>query len=154
MSAEHSKPVRLASTAFDAALAGAWPKAARAIVRINDECGGEGLGAALLAWIDAYVDHATDGAPTRARPRMAYINTETGALDREDSGSLPDEVRWAGQLIGARAAMDEQRYVELLAELPDEGFEIGERVLTVLRLVATTINGLPRGFATMGRGAR
>ena len=150
---EHSKPVRLAGAAFLAALDGRQQKAADLVKRISDECGGEGLCTALMAWIDTYADHATDGQPGRARPQMAYINESTGELDDEKSDRLPEEIRWAGQLIAARAAMDQPKFRSLIDVMPTDGKEIGDYVMAVLLTIARTINGLPRGFGRMGRPA-
>lgn len=148
--ADHSKPIRLATEAFHAALAGNPAKAGRYLQRISDECGGEGLGIAMRAWIDTYRDHATDGQPGSERNRMAFIDSDTGQLDREDSDRLPPEVRWAGQVIAARCALDRDRYMQLIAEMPKDGAKIGVYVSTLLLTIARTINGLPRGFARMG----
>lgn len=148
--AEHSKPVRLAAAAYHAALANDQHKAVRYLQRISDECGGGGLNIALRAWIDAYADHATDGKPVASKARVAYIQESTGQLDREDSDRLPPEIRWAGQLIAARCALDQDRFTQLIEEMPDDGAEIGDYVIAVLLTVARTVNGLPRGFARMG----
>lgn len=147
---EHSKPVRLASAAYQAALAGKLEVAGRYLQRISDECGGEGLEVALRAWIDTYADHATDGQPARSQARMAFIQESTGQLDREDSDRLPPEIRWAGQIVTARTALDRERYDQLIDELPDDGAAIGNYVFTLLQTIARTVNGLPRGFARMG----
>lgn len=150
MTQPHSKPVRLAGAAFQAALADKMDAAANYVVRVSDECGGEGIYLALMAWIDAYADHATDGQPVRSRARMAFIRADTGQLDGEESDRLPPEIRWAGQLVAARASLKEERFNELIAEMPTNGAEIGTYVLAVLQVVAQTINGLPRGFARTG----
>jgi hypothetical protein len=149
---EHSKPVRLAATAYHAALAGRWQAAADAVVRISDECGGEGLSVALRAWCDTYADHSTGGQPGVPTVNINFIRTDTGQLDDQRSERVPPEIRWAGELLRARAALDQERWSELLAELPDDGEAIGDHVFAVLKGVALTINGLPRGYARMGRG--
>jgi hypothetical protein len=147
---EHSKPIRLATAAFHAALSNEPVKAGRYLQRISDECGGDGLGIAMRAWIDTYADHATGGEPPRSRGNVAFIQEGTGQLDREDSDRLPPEVRWAGQIIAARCADDRERYMQLIGEMPDGGAEIGMYVATLLLTIARTVNGLPRGFARMG----
>jgi hypothetical protein len=154
MPEEHSKPVRLATVAYHAALAGKWESAARAIKRISDECGGDAIVTALIAWCDAYVDHATDGRMDVAKATMNYINSDSGRLDGEDSDRLPERVRWAGRLVKARASMDEEEFRAALDAVPEDEGEWGSYVLAVLECVATTINGLPRGFGRMGRGAQ
>jgi hypothetical protein len=150
---EYSKPVRLAAAAYHAALAGQWQKAGRAVERISDECSGEGIMTALMAWCDWYADHATDGNAGKARPRMKFINAKTGELDDERSDRIPEHVRWAGQIIAARAALDEPKFMALINAMPEDGAQVGRYVMGVLECVATTVNGLPRGFAGMGRGA-
>lgn len=147
---QHSKPYRLAYAAYQAALAEKTESAGRYIQRISDECGGSGLNFALRAWSDWYADHATDGQPVRSKARVAYIRSDTGQLDREDSDRLPPHIRWAGQIIAARCALDQDRFEELIDEMPRDGQTIGEYVSAVLLTVARTVNGLPRGFARIG----
>lgn len=149
---QHSKPVRLAAVAYQAALAEKWETARDAVVRISNECGGTGLRTALIAWCDTYQDHATDGGASHASPRMSYINAATGELATEKPANMPDHVWWAGQLVAARAAMDHDRFQELIAAMPADGYAVGRYVFAVLQSVAFTVNGLPRGFARMGRG--
>ena len=147
----HSKPIRLASAAMQAALASKHDSAVSYLQRINDECGGQGLYVALMAWCDAYADHATGGAPTPARVNMSFIREDTGQLDDENSDRLPPEIRWAGQIVAARAALDQDRFDELITKMPDDGAGRGDYMGAVLLTIANTINGLPRGFARMGR---
>lgn len=149
----HSKPARLAHAALSAALADKWATATRAIQRINDECGGDGLSIALRAWCDTYVDHSTDGTMNPNVGGVNLIRTETGQLDRIGSDRVPARVQWAARLVHARAAMDQEAWLSCIAELPDDGHVIGSYVGAVLEAVAISINGLPRGYAGMGRGA-
>jgi hypothetical protein len=149
---EHRKEVRLAHAAFASALAGKWPTATRYVVRINDECGGQGLNTALMAWCDTYIDHALDGAePSAGQANVGFVCESTGQLDRMGSENVPLRIQWAGRLMAARGAMDQTAWLATIAELPADGFEIGEYVGAVLDVVTRTINGLPRGFALMGR---
>lgn len=145
---QYSKPVRLAGAALHAGLANKWETAARYVERISVECGEEGLGTALMAWCDAYVDHSTGGNPATLRVHMAHMEVESGRLD----GDVPDKVLWAGRLVAARAEMDEARFTAVLGELPYDGYEVGRYVLALVESVATTINALPRGYARMGAG--
>lgn len=146
----HSKPARLAAAALAAAQADKTNTAAGYIKRISDECGGEGLEVALRTWCDATVDHATDGDRAAGRPNISFVNAKTGELDNAASDRVPPSIRWAGRLIAARAALDLDAYRALLDELPEDGAEIGTYFLAVVNVVATTINGLPRGYARMG----
>lgn len=148
MQSEHSKPVRLATAALRAALADDWPKASRAVQRLSDECGGQGLNQALCAWVDTYVAHARDGDMTPSRGRALAINVDTGSTSRE---GMPPHIEWAMRVVETRAALDHAGYQACIRELPDDGAEIGKHVGAVLQCIAQTINGLPRGFALMGR---
>jgi hypothetical protein len=147
----HSKAFRLAAVAYHAALASRPRAAVAALKRISDECGGEGLAIGLAAWCDTYIDHATDGAMTVGGVNLAYIRTDTGQLDRQGSDRVPPEVQWAGQLLTSRIARDEQRWRETIAELPEDGRLVCEYVYALLKVVAATVNGLPRGYVLMGR---
>lgn len=148
---EHGKPFRLATTAYQAALAGRSQAAVDAIQRINDECGGEGLNEALMAWCDTYMHHATDGQDMPNVGRVNFMRTDTGQLDGPGSDRVPAEIQWAGRMIAARVALDLEAWTAALDELPDDGKVIGDHVFAVLHTVSTTVNGLPRGFAIMGR---
>ena len=148
---EHQKEVRLATAALQAALAGKWERASRYLVRISEECGGDGLYLALIAWADTFIAHATDGDLTGKVGGISFIQTTTGQLDQPGSEYVPAEVQWAGRLIRARAALDETAWQAILDELPDDGYRRGAYVQAALQCVALTINGLPRGYARMGR---
>lgn len=63
---EHRKPVRLASAAFQAALAEKWDVAQRALQRISDECGEEGL--AEVVFPAGLVSAETAGSPQDGGP--------------------------------------------------------------------------------------
>lgn len=148
--AEHSKAIRLATAALHAALASKWDSASRYLGRIHDECGWDGLNIALTAWCDTYADHATDGQWTgKTKVRVAFVDMRSGALTYSGAPDAPARIQWTGRLLAARAAMDEQAWVSLFGEIPDG--EAGSYVGTVLETIARTVNGFPRGFATMGR---
>src|SRR4051812_1711654 len=121
---EHSKPVRLASLALHHALAEDWPKVGRAMQRLSDECGGEGIDLALCAWVDTYVEHARDGdMMTPSRGRMVSINAATGSTSQDD---MPPEISWAMRLVQARASLDHDAYSACIDKLPsDDRAEIG-----------------------------
>ena len=146
--AAHSKPRRLARAALIAAIDQRWNAAERAIQRVSDECGGAGLGEAILAWTDAMIHHATAGQQVPFAPGgMDFADPQTGQLNVE----LPAEVEWAGRLLAARAAMDQDRYRAVLAELPDDPAGIGLHVWRLIEVIGMTIRGLPSGYALMGR---
>lgn len=147
---EHSKPVRMAHAALHHALADDWPKVRRVMERLSDECKGEGVFLALCAWIDAYVQHSTGGEAGRKPREIVTINAETGSLSTE---GMPPEVAWAARAIHARSALDHDAFDASLEELPEDPAGVGLYVGAVLRCVALTINGLPSGYANLGRSS-
>lgn len=149
---EHSKPVRLATAAFQAGLAGKWDAAQRALQRLSDECGAEGLCDGLIAMCDTLADHASDGDLKPRTVRVTFWHGGTGRLDQPGSDQVPAEVQWAGRLIAARAEMDEDKFRAVLDELPHDGAAVGRHVWSLLQLVVWQVNTLPRGYARMGRG--
>ncbi len=150
----HSKPARLAFAALRAAQANKWETATDYVKRISDECGGEGLSVALRAWIDTYVDHATDGDHSPRAGRLAFVNTEDGKAETSDAERIPDRIRWAGQMIEARAAKDQAAWSNLVAAMPADGLEIGRYISAVLEVCVQPIGGFPRGFASPEARAR
>lgn len=145
----HSKPIRLAAAALNAALDRQWPRAERALQRLNAECDSGGLADALIGWCDTLIAHVTDGDAGAQKVRMAAWNVDTGAL----GGEIRPTVRWAMELIQARAAMDLDAFRAKLDELNaiDDGFERGKYVVELLQSVALTISSTPRGYGRMGR---
>lgn len=149
ITASHSKPVRLAAAALDAALARQWPRAERALQRLNAECDSGGLADALIAWCDTLIVHATGGDTGSHKVKMSAWDIDSGAV----GGEIRPTVRWAMELIQARAAKDLDAFEAKLDELNaiDDGFERGKYAVELLQSVALTINSLPRGYARMGQ---
>ena len=69
-------------------------------------------------------------------------DAETGRVHLGTEG-VPDRVRWAGQLIVARAALDKPMFDALIMSLPEDKAVVGSYVGAVLETVAVTMNGLP-----------
>lgn len=152
-SPHHSKPVRLASTALHLAMSREYDRAAYYVQRISDECGGEGLGTALVSWCDTFADHATGGLTDKMIVcRANAMEMSTGRMsDPRTDESVPDSVAWTAAMIQARANLDMDWWDDLLGQLPDDPHQRGEYVLRLLHVVADTMNGLPRGYARMGQ---
>lgn len=127
-----------------------YDEALREIRELFDSYGSEGIFVALLAWCDAYADHASAGL-TRTGGRRAPMfmlaadGVSTGAVTSVDHADLPPEVAWCGRLIRARCAMDLAETLKLWYELPND--DIGPYVVQTLESVGSTISALPRGFA-------
>lgn len=147
-----NRAVQMAGGAMYAAMSDRWKTAMRLVQRIGDDLGGEALTIAMLAWADAYTEHATDGDPDCARPKhMTMINSETGAMQTIEDSAAPAHIKWAAKWVHARSSMDHDRCQQLLKEMPTDELETGQYIGAVLRCCADTINGLPRGFARMGQ---
>jgi hypothetical protein len=142
VSLEHRKPARLAHQAIAAGSAGRWERALQLVRRINDECGGNGVGLALMVWCETFTRHAYDGEPT-GPVKLAFVQMDE---DTEGAHQPPPEVVWAGQLTAAWAARDEDTYEALIATLPDDEALVGKRVVAVLRSTVYALTELPRGY--------
>lgn len=148
------KVEHLVRVAYAEALKRKYEDASRTVEQIYKMGGATGLQIALLLWADTYIDHAVDGADGNApivASDMAFVRTGPGqaeTLGPQPPDWVPEEFRWAGQLFAARAAMDRTQWNELVASVPS-GDE-GKYVFAVLNALASTVNGLPRGYARMG----
>lgn len=145
----HTKQLRLSWLAYHAALSEDWRRAGRYIERIYHECGADGVTSALMAWCDWYHEHATAGRPGLPSPDPYFVNVKTGERQLAGDENVPPEVAWAGELIVARASMDQDRFEQALDGCPEDPEQAGRYVFTVLQCVTATVNGLPRGYAKM-----
>lgn len=105
----------LASRALGSALAGRWEEAADATRQISDVHGGTCLPQVMLAWIDVLgaVTGITEYGPG---VHLSFLDTEAGAIRTADT--VPPEVAWAGRLVAARFADDEDTFRALLRAVP------------------------------------
>lgn len=142
------RALRLAGNALRAAYADNLPLANTIIERIDAECGVEGVTLAILGWSDTLIKrtpHLT-GKPVR----LAFMNADSGRVD-ENADDVPQEVRWAGRLIAARAADDEQTWNALIDALPRDEAAVGRHVGHLLQMVALNLRHLDQAKK---RGAR
>lgn len=146
---EYRKPIRLAHAVLQAAVERDLRKAERLMARLNEECPGDGLGLALVAWCDAHAEHANDGDVEFGKVRIVEIDQDSGARLTE----LTPQQQWVNRLITARSAGDKAAFGALLDELntAGDGFERGTYAATLIQAVAGTIRLFPRGYARMGR---
>jgi hypothetical protein len=136
------RAVWLASAAMTAYMGGAEETAEKAIQRIGDECGADGVELALRAWIDTMAGRL--GVPPGAH--AVAIKFRGIDDDGEPDASAVDadaverpEVVWAGRLMAARVAMDQDTYIALLEALPDDPSEVGRHVAAVLEMCSLTM---------------
>jgi hypothetical protein len=131
----------LAAYALRDARAGDYAAASKHVRALNAECGGEGTMFAVCGWRDTLAAHS--GISENSGPlALGWKDADTGRIHAGTEG-VPDRVRWAGQLIVARAALDKPMFDALIAALPDDKAVIGSYVGAVLETVAITMNGLP-----------
>jgi len=136
----------LAAYALRDARAGDYAAASRHVRELNAECGSTGAMIAVCGWCDTLAAHS--GVSENSGPlALGWKDAETGRVHLGTEG-VPDRVRWAGQLIVARAALDKPMFDALIAALPDDKAVIGSYVGAVLETVAITMNGLPAAAGT------
>lgn len=144
-STAYQQGVALAGAALVGAVQDDWPAVEVALTRIGLELGGEGMYLALLAWCDALVlEYQRAGIHTEGDTRVArplWMEASTGRLD-SDASAVPRAVRWAGQLITARTALDQPAYDALISALPEDPADLSEHINTLLSMVANTIHTL------------
>jgi hypothetical protein len=80
---------------------------------------------------------ATAGGDGPVRP--LWLNADTGrSTMNADADDLPPAVRWVGQLVAARAALDLDGYQALLMAMPADGRERGKYANTLLMSCVST----------------
>lgn len=152
MEFDREATIELARDAYWAALREERTRATGYVQKINDEHGAAAVLLAICSWIDTYVDHVTDGGDAINMKRLQFIERHTRRVDTLDSPWLPEEVRWAGRVIYARATMNPDLFLDLVNGVEGNA-EAGYRVMILLDLVAQTIKNMPRGFAKKARAA-
>lgn len=129
----------LARTALWAAVRDDTDQAVAAVKSISSETGGEGLMDAILGWCDTAIAQA--GVEVGAPIRIAWMEAETL---RVNAG--PEEVRptarWAGRLLAARAADDQDMFMALMDSIPHDPKAVGDHVWELVQMVALNLRGV------------
>lgn len=153
--ADDDLALRLAATALRDAVAGDLRRAMDLVQIISYKLGGDGILLAMLHWADRYADHVTDGNPDAGAPAaMKVIDVATGEVRLLEESDVAERHKWAARFVHARCAMDTRRCKELIEQMPDAAQERGDYFAALLRGVASTIRGLPRGYGWDGRRPR
>jgi hypothetical protein len=105
-----------------------------------DEHGHEVVCQVMLAWIDT-VNHRYLHAPSGTAVHLFFIQPGTRAAAGADD--VHPDVAWAGQVIAARLADDEDSFVALMMAVPDDRAWT-DRVYAVLDCLSTTVRGILR----------
>lgn len=98
-----------------------------------------------IAWCDAYVQHALDGAGEPVRVGGIVMIGEDGKQVDEPG----PEFQWVGKLLEARSVLDDTGFNALFEQTPEEHF--AQYVWTLASSVGQTMGTLPRGWAVLGQ---
>jgi hypothetical protein len=125
--------IPLATRAFNAAIRGDMPLAARLVERIDHEHGSDAVVFSALAWIDSMWQVVEKPPPDH---EIGFRGATTGHVTDEDG--VPPQIAWAGRLMSARAGDDADMVEELLFSVNDAG-QWGRNVMALLDCVGLTI---------------
>ena len=132
MSEDWERARKFTTIALHRAIAGDWPGAAQYIGRLN---GSAGLLVAIQLLADTYLGHVHPGHRLGDPVRVAWMSMPGQGVAAADE--VRPSVRWAGQIIAARAADDWPSY-EALLRAPAQGAELGDGIMALLDIVATS----------------
>ncbi len=127
--------VKLATTALHAAQQDDWDAVKRNVTALSDLDDGS-LMSAILAWCDTCL--ASQGISMDGTTPVQVKWREQGTEDEQGADDVRPAVRWAGQLINARAADDDAAFIAHMRAIP-EGAEFGHHVMTLLQCIAVTL---------------
>jgi hypothetical protein len=127
------------------ARAGNWIEAGNEVGELAERFNGPGIQILLVGLADTMV-HAQGGdeLPSGVTPDMVihrplWIDEYGDTIDNATEVARPD-IRWAGQFIAARAALDEDACAALVNSCADDPETYCNNVLAVLEVTATTLN--------------
>ncbi|MCP2339221.1 hypothetical protein [Actinomadura rupiterrae] len=127
----------LTSASLTAALASDWHRAMRLLQQVGDECGPDGVDRALLALCDTAI-HVSGIVPGTPVAISWQAVDGDGAITGPDEVTRP-EVVWAGRMLAARAADDEEQWDALLAAAPEDEIAFGRHAGALLEMSALII---------------
>jgi hypothetical protein len=134
------RAVELAETALNAAMTNDVRAAVDAIQAIGKETGEGGLGDAVLAWCDAYIERMPGARAAADRGAMispAFMVEGSGVIGGPEGA--PVEVRWAARLIVARALDDQATFMALLGAVPEDPRIRGDHIWGLVSTVAASL---------------
>lgn len=136
---EREQIIELGRTALWAAVAEDWPRAQAATQEIGDRFGGDGVMVAALAWIDTTLTRVPGmgyAADNGRKVALAFREETTGRA--ETAADVPPGVAWAGRLMAARSA-DDQDTFEALVNSVESDEQFGQYIADLLLMVATNL---------------
>jgi len=116
--------------------------AIESLTEMRQRCGDHSIAVAACGWIDTAATAAGLGGP--GAYQLKWYDTEGQSFG--DASDVPPETRWAGQLMGARAALDEPMFYAIWNSAPWPGSgksstEIGRYILMLLDVTTATYRG-------------
>lgn len=117
------------------------PATAAAMNAISAEYDGEGLTEAITAWCDTL----TAALPLAPGGDLAGLGWADETGQARTTGDVDPQVRWAGQIVMARARKDKDTFNALIAALPDDGLAASQHLAVLLRLIATNLHPATSG---------
>jgi hypothetical protein len=134
---------RYAATALSAAIANDADAYSKAMRSLSRNYGGDGIGAAMLAWIDTLLaEIQAPGGKAIFAPAWMVVDEATAAGGTgkiNGADDTPPEARWAGRLIAARANDDEASYLAILDSAPQGERAWSKHINTLAMTVAASI---------------
>lgn len=140
----------LAIEAFHHAQRGKMQAAADVVHRIASEHGPDVIPSVMLAWVDTTL-HAV-GIDDYGTPAVLGFGELTSGTITANSDEVSPDVAWAGRVINARCADDEESFEALVDAVATDNRRWGMHVLTLLHVCATTTTN--RGALPRVGGAR
>lgn len=129
----------LAREALTLAMSEDYRAAWNTVVQIADECGTRGLMTALHGWADTLALHH----PVQISTDVPYELAFAGRTGTRVADEVEAEMRWTGQFLSARAALDHAMTSALLRALPWADSEaMSAYVMCVLDSVAFAMTHL------------
>lgn len=143
----NSKPVRLAQAALEHVRRGNQRQGEAYVRRIVAECNQHGgMYLAILAWCDAYTSHSWGAEVPPALPVRQFQLLDADTLEEKDD--VAGNVRWAGDIVRARASLDQEAFTTAIDELAAlDHMQRGVYVFTLLFTVGQTMRDMPYGYA-------
>jgi hypothetical protein len=152
--ADRAQAASLAQRAYHAGVREDWPAASAAMAEAGRQ-GPNVIALVLTTFCDTTLSLQREmrgmpplenGVPEDGPVRPVWLNADTGKVTADADG-LPPAVRWAGQLVAARAALDFDGFQALLLAMPADGLKRGEYATALLMSCATLANRARRAAA-------
>lgn len=143
---DEDKVKKLARQAWEAAARSDWEAAGAGLEDIAARCGSDGIYLAIMIFCDTCITatFGTKGPPSDASMAPAWVDSDSGMVYTEAAEVMPS-VRWAGQILTARAVLDRDGFDALIHAIPDDPLICGEYVMALLTTSVLTYQKVRSG---------